>query len=266
MRQGPRDDVELVLVEFIRQKVEESKAEGVIVGLSGGVDSALVAKLCAMAIGPERVKTVFLPSKSTPEQDRKDVKDLSKHLGTELVEVDISPMVESFSKHLPDMDRRELCGNVMARVRMTVLFHMARSENRVVMGTGNKSELLMGYFTKFGDGGCDFLPIGDLYKTEVWELGRKLGLPSAIVDKAPSAGLWPGQTDEGEMGIKYEVLDKVLRGIELNLPIEDVAKKAGVEVGVAEMIMSRHLGAVHKRKMPLIPKVGFRTIGIDWRE
>jgi NAD+ synthase len=266
MRQGPKDDIELVLIDFIRQKVEDSGAAGVVVGLSGGVDSALVTKLSVMAIGAERVKNVFLPSPSTPEQDRKDVRAFSKILGTELVEMDISPMVDRFSTSLPEMERRELRGNVMARVRMTIIYHYARMESRLVMGTGNKSELLMGYFTKFGDGGCDFLPIGDLYKTEVWEMAKKLGVPSYIIDKAPSAGLWPGQTDEGEMGVKYDCLDKVLKGIEAGLPLDEISRRAGVELRTVEMIWEKHLASVHKRKMPLIPKVGIRTIGLDWRE
>ncbi|QLH75255.1 MAG: NAD+ synthase [Methanomassiliicoccales archaeon] len=266
MPQGPKHDVEMVLVEFIRQKVEESGAEGVVVGLSGGVDSALVAKLCVMAIGPEKVKNLFLPSTTTPEQDRRDVRELSTLLGTELVEIEISPMVEAFRSALPEMGRRELLGNVMARVRMIVLYHYARMENRLVMGTGNKSELLMGYFTKFGDGGCDHLPIGDLYKTEVWELARKLGLPSSIIEKEPSAGLWPGQTDEGEMGVRYEHLDRILAGIERGLPLEEISRRTGIDMTVVEMVWKKHLASVHKRKMPIIPKVGLRTIGIDWRE
>ncbi len=132
--------------------------------------------------------------------------------------------MECYSKVLPSVERKELAGNLMARIRMSVLYHHARMMDLLVMGTGNKSELLMGYFTKFGDGGADFLPIGDLYKTEVRELARKVGIPPRIIEKTPSAGLWPGQTDEGEMGISYEELDRILLGIELLLDDEVISQ------------------------------------------
>jgi NAD+ synthase len=261
-----KPDVELVIIEFIRQQLEESQARGLIVGLSGGVDSALVTKLCVMAVGADKVINVFMPSNSTPEVDREHVRGLSKGFGTELMELDIMPMVDAYAKSMPSLDRKELRGNVMARVRMTVLFHYARMMNLLVMGTGNKSELLMGYFTKFGDGGCDFLPIGDLYKTEVWELAKRLDLPPFVIDKAPSAGLWAGQTDEEEMGISYGKLDQVLVGIEQSLSSSEISKRTGIELAKVDMVISKHMASVHKRKMPMIPKIGLRTIGIDWRE
>lgn len=266
MRSQLRPDAELVIIEFIRQKVNESKVGGAIVGLSGGIDSALVTKLCVEAIGADKVINVFLPSPSTPDQDRKDVVELSRIFGTELMEIDITPMIESFSKFIPSIDDRQLGGNVMARVRMTILFHYARLMNLVVMGTGNKSELLMGYFTKFGDGGCDFLPIGDLYKTEVWEMSRKMGLPEFVIDKAPSAGLWEGQTDEGEMGVRYEDLDRVLFGIEQGMSLENISRSTKIDESTVNMVWRKHLASVHKRKMPLVPKIGIRTVGLDWRE
>ena len=266
MRPQLKPDVELVLIEFIRQKVEESHANGVVVGLSGGVDSAVVTKLCVKAIGAEKVSNMFLPSITTPQIDREHVQQLAKHFGTKLTEVDITPLVEAFERTLPSMGRKELKGNVMARVRMTVLYHFAKMNFHLVMGTGNKSELLMGYFTKYGDGGTDFLPIGDLYKTEVWELARKLELPSFVIDKPPSAGLWEGQTDEGEMGISYAKLDQVLTGIEQSMSPEEISKRTGIELASVQLVLVKHLNSVHKRKMPLIPKVGLRTIGLDWRE
>ncbi|OPY31357.1 MAG: putative NH(3)-dependent NAD(+) synthetase [Methanomassiliicoccales archaeon PtaU1.Bin124] len=266
MRPQLKPDAELVLIEFIRQKVEESHGNGVVVGLSGGVDSALVTKLCVMAVGADKVSNLFLPSSTTPQVDRDHVKELAKQLGTKLTEIDITPLVEAYEKTLPAMARKELKGNVMARVRMTVLYHYAKMNFHLVMGTGNKSELLMGYFTKYGDGGCDYLPIGDLYKTEVWELARKLQLPDFVVDKIPSAGLWAGQTDEAEMGITYNELDQVLLGMEQSLSPEEIVKRTGVKLSLVQMVMVKHLTSVHKRKMPLIPKIGLRTIGLDWRE
>jgi len=178
----------------------------------------------------------------------------------------MAPGVAPFRAMLPSLERKECAGNVAARCRMIVLFHHAWLMDRVVMGTSNKSELLTGYFTKFGDGGADFCPIGDLYKTEVRQLAREIGIPEAIIDKAPSAGLWQGQTDEEEMGITYEDLDQVLFGFERSLGDEAVAAETSVPLDTVRRIRAMHLGTVHKRKMPLIPKLGVRTLGIDWRE
>jgi NAD+ synthase len=154
----------------------------------------------------------------------------------------------------------------MARCRMTVLYDLAKLTNRLVMGTSNKSELLTGYFTKFGDGGADYCPIGDLYKTEVRQLARKIGVPDKFVQKVPSAGLWEGQTDEGELEISYDELDAVLFGIENGMDLEDIARRNMVPEDKVERVWKLYLGSVHKRKTPLIPKIGLRTIGLDWRE
>lgn len=261
-----RELTEEVVVEFISEKVRESGARGAVIGLSGGVDSAVTSLLCARALGPEKVLNLFLPSASTPSQDRGDVEAFCERFQMELKVVDVAPMVEAMAKVLPGMEDRRLRGNVAARCRMIVLYHNAKLLGRVVMGTSNKSELLVGYFTKFGDGGADFCPLGDLYKTEVRELAKRLEVPPAILNKVPSAGLWEGQTDEGEMGISYDELDQVLIGIELNLSNEDIAQRTGMELGKVERVWAMHRASVHKRKMPLIPKVGFRTIGLDWRE
>lgn len=255
-----------VIEDFIRQKVEESHSTGVVLGLSGGIDSAVTSKLCAHALGPEKVLNLFLPSSSTPESDRKDAEDFCERFGMELRTVPINPALDSFKKMLPEMTDKRLQGNAAARCRMIVLFHYAKAMDRVVMGTSNKSELLVGYFTKFGDGGADFCPIGDLYKTEVRELGKKLEIPKAIITKVPSAGLWKKQTDEGELGLSYDDLDAILLGIEMNLPNEVVAERAGLSVAMVEKVWSMHRNSVHKRKMPLIPKIGIRTLGLDWRE
>jgi NAD+ synthase len=255
-----------VIEDFIRQKVQESGADGVVVGLSGGVDSATTSKLCKEAIGADKVLNLFLPSRSTPKGDLEDARSFCEKEGMELRTVDIEPSIKAFESMLPEARRAELRGNIAARCRMIVLFHHAKLMNRLVMGTSNKSELLVGYFTKFGDGGADFCPIGDLYKTEVRLLARQLGVPKRIIDKVPSAGLWKGQTDEGELGVTYEDLDKVLAAMELNLPLEEVAKRSGVSMDLVMKVWEMHRASVHKRKMPLIPKVGLRTVGLDWRE
>ncbi len=266
MRPQLKDYARPAIENFIRQKVEESGGNGVVIGLSGGIDSAVVAKLCADAVGPEKVLCIFMPSPTTCQQDRLDAESFSQSLGIPFKVVEVAPAVEAFRDMLPSPDRRECTGNLTARCRMIVLYHHAWLTGRVVMGTSNKSELLTGYFTKFGDGGSDFCPIGDLYKTEVRQLAREIGVPDAIIDKAPSAGLWEGQTDEGELGITYDDLDQVLFGFERSLGDAAVAAETGVPLERVQKVRAMHLRTAHKRKTPLIPKLGVRTLGIDWRE
>jgi NAD+ synthase len=149
---------------------------------------------------------------------------------------------------------------------MITLYVHANLENRLIMGTSNKSELATGYFTKFGDGGVDFSPIGDLYKTQVFELARAIDIPETLIDKPPSAGLSQGQTDEGELGLSYDILDRILLGIELKMVPADIANNVGVDASEVNRIHDLVRKNVHKRKMPLIPKIGIRTFGLDWRE
>jgi NAD+ synthase len=253
------------IIEFIRQKVDGSGRNGVVVGLSGGIDSALVSKLCVDAIGGDKVLNIHLPTASSSTQDREDAESFSSAIGAEFRVIEITPAVEAFREMLGS-ERSDLIGNVMARCRMVVLMHHANMMGRVVMGTGNKSEILVGYFTKFGDGGVDFSPIGDLYKTEVRELARTVGIPGNIIDKVPSAGLWQGQTDEGELGISYERLDQILLGFEMLMNNDEISRRTGIDVEMVEEIWNKHLASVHKRKTPLIPKVSSRTVGLDWRE
>jgi NAD+ synthase len=266
MRPQLKDYAYDTILEFIRQKVDESGGNGVVVGLSGGIDSALVSRLCVDAVGSEKVLNIFMPTSSSSKADRKDAEDFSREVGAEFKVVEITPAVEGFKMILPSIDRKELLGNVMARCRMVVLMNQANLMGRVVMGTGNKSELLVGYFTKFGDGGVDYLPIGDLYKTEVRELSKRLGISKRLIEKAPSAGLWEGQTDEGELGLSYEKLDQILLGFEMLMDNRETSRETGIDLNIVEMVSRRHLDTVHKRKAPLIPKVGSRTIGLDWRE
>jgi len=266
MRPKLKDNAELMIKDFIRQKVEESGGNGVVVGLSGGLDSDVVAALSAQAIGSNNVMAVHMPSETSLSKDLDDSKELANQFGIEFKVLSIAGPVAAFGQILPSKDRKDLMGNVMARCRMVLLFHHANIMGRVVMGTGNKSELLMGYFTKFGDGGSDYLPIGDIYKTEVKDLARRIGIPEHMIEKPPSAGLWAGQTDEDEMGVTYEDLDQILLGLEMGLTQERIIFDTGLEPALVERIWKRYLATVHKRKMPLIPKIGIRTIGLDWRE
>ncbi|MCI4371732.1 MAG: NAD+ synthase, partial [Thermoplasmata archaeon] len=202
---------------FIAHSVRESGRKGVVLGLSGGIDSALVARLCADALGAARVLGVALPD-GKGGKDLRDARNFAKAIGIQFRVLNIGPIAVAFERRLKVTPTDAVPrGNLRARARMAVLYYIANAEDRVVMGTGNKSEILVGYFTKWGDGGADFLPIGDLYKTQVREMAQSLSLPTEIVDKIPTAGLWPGQTDEGELGISYDELDRILLGLELQM-------------------------------------------------
>jgi NAD+ synthase len=261
-----KEEQVFIIEAFIAHSVRESGRKGVVVGLSGGVDSALVAKLCVDSIGAGRVLALAMPD-GKGGHDLKDARHWAKTLGIEFRVLGIAPIAATLEKRVKG-SREDLValGNLRARARMIVLYFVANTEDRVVMGTGNKSEILCGYFSKYGDGGADFHPIGDLYKTQVLEMARHLSLPPEIVGKTPTAGLWPGQTDEGELGISYADLDRILLGIELQLEPEAIAEKAGLPLERVRHVGALVAASVHKRKPPLIPKLGIRTVGLDWRE
>ena len=196
---------------WIREKVEEAGAQGVVLGISGGVDSSVLAVLVKRAMG-DRMLGLIMPCHSDPT-DAEHARLVAKKFDIETEYVDLTPVFDRLVEALPPGDRVAV-GNLKPRLRMTVLYYFANSRHYLVAGAGNKSELMAGYFTKFGDGGVDILPLGDLLKTQVRELARELGIPEEIIAKPPSAGLWEGQTDEGEMGITYEELDKAIQAIE----------------------------------------------------
>ena len=262
-----REHTAEVIENFIASKAEEADAKGVVLGLSGGLDSSVVARLCAEALGAKKVLGITMPHGERQNGETKDAAAFAKKLGISHKVFPISEIMENLSGALGIGRNLNLAaGNIAARVRMTVIYYHANCSNKLVMGTGNKSELLMGYFTKFGDGGSDYQPIGDLYKTQVRELARELKIPVKILKKVPTAGLWKGQTDEGEMGIKYESLDKILYGIELGLTEEEIRERTGIPLKEIMKVHETVRKTTHKRKMPLIPKVGVRTLGADWRE
>jgi NAD+ synthase len=252
---------------FIKQKVGEANAEGVVIGLSGGLDSVCVTKLCADSLGPEKPLVLIMPETTTSEEDIRDALGFASSLDVDYRVIDITELVESFTSLLSpvNLDSKAV-GNIKARCRMILLYIHANLGNRIVMGTSNKSELLTGYFTKFGDGGADFSPIGDLYKTQIIDLAKAIDIPEDIIGKPPSAGLAQGQTDENELGITYKDLDSILLGIELKLDFKEIAKRTGIKENEVSRIQDMVNRNVHKRKMPLIPKLGIRTLGSDWRE
>lgn len=201
------------LEAWIREQVSAAGKTGVVVGLSGGIDSATVACISARALGPERVQGVIMPCHSDP-RDQADAELAAQAFGIPTVVVDLSPVFDALVRALgADAAAPTLAiANVKPRLRMATLYYHAARLDRLVAGTGNRSELEVGYFTKYGDGGVDILPLGGLLKTEVRELARHLGVPERIVQRPPSAGLWQGQTDEGEMGLSYQELDQYLSG------------------------------------------------------
>lgn len=200
------------IVSWIRQELSLTKTKGIVMGLSGGIDSCLVACLAKEAVGKNRLLALILPCHSQ-KNDLEDARLCARHLGLKTKIIDLSAIYDSFLKILPAAGAMARA-NLKPRLRMAVLYYFANKFNYLVCGTGNKSELMAGYFTKHGDGATDILPIADLLKTEVRELARILSLPQRIIDKPPTAGLWPGQTDEGEMGLSYVELDNILERIE----------------------------------------------------
>lgn len=236
---------------FIKEYITSANAEGVILGLSGGIDSAVTAALCVNALGKEKIIAFGLPIESIP-QDLEDAKMIAEFLGINLKVTDLALVYEEFLKLLPsNIDRKTIAmANIKPRLRMTMLYFMGQSlGDFLVVGTGNRSEFAIGYFTKYGDGGVDIEPIGGLYKCEVRELAKVLNIPEKIITKPPSAGLYEGQTDEGEIGLTYDLLDEILYRIDhfldLNEFNEDDVKK----------VINKIKSAEHKTKMPPIFKI-----------
>ncbi|MDD4954028.1 MAG: NAD+ synthase, partial [Candidatus Omnitrophica bacterium] len=200
------------IVRWIKDQVRDAKAKGIVLGLSGGVDSAVVAALCKKAVGQKNLLALVMPCQSH-KQDLEDARLVARGLGIKTKVIELSGIYDNFMKILPGAGNLAKT-NLKPRLRMLVLYYYANKLNYLVCGTGNKSELMVGYFTKHGDGATDLLPLGNLLKKQVWALAKELGIPERIITKPPSAGLWLGQTDEGEMGITYAVLDDILERLE----------------------------------------------------
>ena len=219
---------------WIRAQVEEAGAKGVVLGLSGGIDSAVVAALAQRSLG-ENVLGVILPCHSHKE-DEEDALRVASHLQLETITIDLTPLYDTLLTVLPPGEKH-IAANLKPRLRMTVLYYFAGLRNYLVAGTGNKCEIAVGYFTKYGDGGVDLLPLGDLLKSQVREIACKLALPEAIIAKPPSAGLLPGQTDEGELKLTYDELEQALLEMtsktgkttprDVHARVEELIQKAG---------------------------------------
>jgi NAD+ synthase len=252
-----------IIGDFIRGQLEQAGFERAVLGLSGGIDSALVAYLVAEAIGAERLLCVLMPYRTSSPASRSDAESVVEALGVASELVDISPMVDGYFAGDDDASALRR-GNLMARMRMAVLYDRSVTWGGLVVGTGNKTETLIGYTTLFGDSACAFNPIGDLYKSQVRQMALALGVPDAIVRKAPSADLWPGQTDEAEGGFSYEELDRILFWrIDKRRSVDEVAAM-GFERATVERVDGMVAASEFKRQVPPIAKVGPRTAGIDY--
>jgi len=243
-----------MLTDGIRNAVEGTGCKGIVLGLSGGIDSAVVAKLCVNALGPKNVMCVFMPSRATPAEDYKVTKELCTKWGTEYRILDVQPAVDSLSAILTATTNTPLDrGNIVARCRMIVLYNLAKKYNRLVMGASNESEILIGYFTKFGDGACDISPLSGLYKTQIRQIAKIIGIPEKIIKKKPSAGLWEGQTDEEEIGITYDLLDPILYMIVNGRSDKEICDAVGASAETVMTIRSKVKNSEHKRNPPIRP-------------
>ncbi len=249
-------DIETVVgtgEDFLRKGVAGAGADGVVVGVSGGIDSATAAYLAVRALGKERVLGVIMPYYENGDVD--DARLVCESLGIDYRVIGIKPIVDAVVAQLGFQPDRRSLGNIMARARMVLLYAHANQLNRLVLGTSNRSEVLTGYFTKWGDGASDVAPLINLYKTEVWEVARFLGVPGRIIEKKPTAGLWEGQTDEDELGISYRLLDEILwRLVDLKMSRERVAEELGVPVEKVEYVESLVRRSEHKRRLPPGPE------------
>jgi len=253
---------------FIKQYVENSGADGIVLGLSGGVDSSTTAALSSLALGGDRVLGLILPEKETYNpKDIADAKLVAEKFGLKTQSCDITPTLEGFYKTIPAFDPADkLCkGNIKARTRMVYLYYYANKLNRIVCGSSDKSETMMGYFTKWGDAAADISPIMDLYKTQVRKLAVHLGIPAELAAKPSTPALWPNQLAETELGVKYETLDLILYGLERFMTTEEIAQQLNIKNALVKKVKSIWLSAEHKRRMPLTAKLEYRTVGADFR-
>lgn len=261
-------DVEKRIERFIKNYIDNSGASGIVLGLSGGIDSSTVAALSAKAIGGDKVLGIMLPEKETYNaKDIEDARYIAKKFGIKTLLLDITSPLEETYITISSFDHEDkLCkGNIKARTRMTFLYYYANKLSRLVCGGSDKSETMMGYFTKWGDVAADISPIMDLYKTQVRNLARHLGFPEALAAKPSTPALWQNQLAESELGIEYEKLDLILFGLERLMSIKEIASQICIDEDWVQKIKKRWLSAEHKRRMALAPKIGYKTVGADFR-
>ena len=261
--------VEGLLEHFLREEISSAGFSRAVLGVSGGIDSAVVAALAARALGPQNVLGVLMPYRESNPESEAHGRLLCESIGIPHVRVDISAMADGYLSIAPSSDGRGpdrlRKGNVLARSRMIVLYDRAAAERALVLGTSNKTELLLGYTTQFGDNASALNPIGDLYKDQIYQLARHLGIPRPLLEKAPSADLFAGQTDEAELGFTYEVADRLLYLLVDERYSEEDLVRAGFERALVKKIVARIAGSQFKRVPPIIAKLSHRTVNQDFR-
>jgi NAD+ synthase len=252
-----------ILTSFLRTEMNRMGFSRAVVGLSGGIDSALSCYLAAEALGPQNVLAVRMPYKSSAADSLEHAQMVIDALGVQSQIVEITAMVDPLFERFPEMtDRRK--GNIMARERMIILYDQSEANRGLVVGTGNKTEILLGYTTLYGDSASALNPIGDLYKTQVRQLARAMGVPEPILQKAPSADLWSGQTDEGELGFTYADVDQLLYLlVDQRYSPEDLVE-AGFPEAFVRTVIERVRRNQFKRVLPLVAKLSNRTVGYDF--
>ena len=255
---------EKILVDFVREEVHKTGFKKVLLGLSGGIDSGIVAYIAAKALGPENVMGIMMPYKQSSKESVEHAKLVIEDLGIESMFVEITPMVDAYFNLFPDMDSMRK-GNKMARERMTILYDFSAKNNALVLGTSNKTELLLGYSTQWGDSASAINPIGDLYKTQVWALSEHMGVPKELINKKPSADLWEGQSDEAELGFSYAQADSILYDMIDERKTNEELLDSGFEQEFIDKVYRKIKISQYKRKLPVIAKISKRTIDREFR-
>ena len=253
-----------ILTGFVREEVRKVGFERGVVGLSGGIDSALTLAVVCRALGPDNAIPVFMPYRASSPASERDARLVAAQLGTTPLVVDISPQIDAYFDRNPDADRNRR-GNKMARERMSILYDLSLARAALVVGTSNKTELLLGYGTIHGDMAHALNPLGDLYKTQIFALARYLGLPAAVIEKAPSADLWEGQSDEDELGFEYAAVDQLLHQMIDERRTRAELHASGFDDAFVKLIHRRVRDSQYKRRPPLIAKLSNRTIDRDFR-
>jgi NAD+ synthase len=256
--------VRRILTGFIENEVRKVGFDRVVLGLSGGVDSSLVATLAQEALGGDNVLALIMPYKTSDPKSRADALRVVEQLGIRHLEIDITPQVDAYFERFPDADQKRR-GNKMARERMTILYDQSWAWRGLVLGTSNKTELLLGYGTIYGDMASAINPVGDLYKTQLWQLADAVGVPTEIVRKAPSADLWTGQSDETELGFQYRKVDRLLYYLVDHRYSAAELKGLGFDEAFIDDIIRRVRDNQYKRRLPVIAKLSSRTIDREFR-
>ncbi len=250
------------IMEFIKYNVKKSGLHGGLVAVSGGIDSALILAYSVKALGSNNVHTITMPERDvTPDSDITDVMQLTKQYDVTCDVIDITSTLNSIKTSITNFDNSKIIavGNIKPRVRMMISYYYSNLLNFMVLGSSNKTELLTGYFTKYGDGGVDLMPLADLYKCQIRQLAEFMGIPDRIIKKTPTAGLWPGQSDEGELGASYDLIDLILYGTEIGYSPSVIAEELNLDYSLVNRILSRVEKSEHKRRLPLILRLSSIT-------